>query len=46
MNIKKHIPNAITLLNLLAGLFALIHAFNGNYNEAFFDDSTYFTFIL
>ena len=35
MSIKKHIPNAITLLNLLAGLFALIHAFNVNYNEAF-----------
>ena len=35
MSIKKHIPNAITLLNLLAGLFALIHVFNGNYNEAF-----------
>ena len=35
MNIKKHIPNTITLLNLLAGLLALIHAFNGNYNEAF-----------
>lgn len=35
MSIKKHIPNTITLLNLLAGLFALIHAFNGNYNEAF-----------
>ena len=35
MGIKKHIPNAITLLNLLAGLLALIHAFNGNYNEAF-----------
>lgn len=35
MNIKKHVPNAITLLNLLAGLLALIHAFNGNYNEAF-----------
>lgn len=35
MSIKKHIPNAITLLNLLAGLLALIHAFNGNYNEAF-----------
>ncbi|WP_396151907.1 CDP-alcohol phosphatidyltransferase family protein [Flavobacterium sp.] len=32
---KKHIPNTITLLNLLAGLLALIHAFNGNYNEAF-----------
>ena len=35
MSIKKHIPNAITLLNLLAGLLALINAFNGNYNEAF-----------
>lgn len=35
MSIKKHIPNAITLLNLLAGLLALIHAFNGNYSEAF-----------
>ena len=35
MSIKKHIPNAITLLNLLACLLALIHAFNGNYNEAF-----------
>ena len=35
MSIKTHIPNSITLLNLLAGLFALIHAFNGNYNEAF-----------
>lgn len=35
MSIKKHIPNTITLLNLMAGLLALIHAFNGNYNEAF-----------
>ena len=35
MSIKKHLPNTITLLNLLAGLLALIHAFNGNYNEAF-----------
>jgi CDP-diacylglycerol--serine O-phosphatidyltransferase len=35
MSIKKHIPNTINLLNLLAGLLALIHAFNGNYNEAF-----------
>lgn len=35
MSIKKHIPNTISLLNLLAGLLALIHAFNGNYNEAF-----------
>lgn len=35
MSIKKHIPNFITFLNLTAGLLALIHAFNGNYNEAF-----------
>ena len=35
MSIKKHIPNTITLLNLLAGLLALIHAFNGNYNVGF-----------
>ena len=35
MSIKKHIPNTITLLNLLAGLLALIHAFEGNYPEAF-----------
>jgi CDP-diacylglycerol---serine O-phosphatidyltransferase len=35
MNIKKHIPNLITLLNLFAGLCALIHAFNGSYREAF-----------
>ena len=35
MSNKKHLPNTITLLNLLAGLLALIHAFNGNYNEAF-----------
>ena len=35
MGIKKHIPNVITLLNLFAGLCALIHAFNGSYREAF-----------
>jgi CDP-diacylglycerol--serine O-phosphatidyltransferase len=35
MSIKKHLPNALTLLNLFAGLCALIHAFNGNYAEAF-----------
>lgn len=35
MSIKKHIPNFITFLNLSAGLLALVHAFNGNYNEAF-----------
>ncbi|UYW02626.1 CDP-alcohol phosphatidyltransferase family protein [Flavobacterium agricola] len=32
---KKHIPNFLTFLNLSAGLLALVHAFNGNYNEAF-----------
>jgi CDP-diacylglycerol---serine O-phosphatidyltransferase len=35
MSIKKHIPNFLTMLNLSAGLLALVHAFNGNYNEAF-----------
>ncbi|ESU26130.1 CDP-diacylglycerol--serine O-phosphatidyltransferase [Flavobacterium limnosediminis JC2902] len=35
MSFKKQIPNLITFLNLTAGLLALIHAFNGNYNEAF-----------
>ena len=35
MSIKKHIPNTLTWLNLFAGLCALIHAFNGNYAEAF-----------
>lgn len=35
MSFKKQIPNLITFLNLIAGLLALIHAFNGNYNEAF-----------
>ncbi len=35
MAFKKQIPNLITFLNLICGLLALIHAFNGNYNEAF-----------
>lgn len=35
MNIKKHIPNALTLLNLLCGLLALIAIFNGFYDHAF-----------
>lgn len=35
MNIKKHIPNAFTLLNLLSGLLALIAIFNGFYDHAF-----------
>ncbi|MEQ3691710.1 MAG: CDP-alcohol phosphatidyltransferase family protein [Flavobacterium sp.] len=35
MNIKKHIPNTLTLLNLLCGLLALIAIFNGFYDHAF-----------
>ena len=36
MTIKKHIPNAITLLNLLSGLIALVYAFDDNLQMAFF----------
>ena len=36
MAIKKHIPNAITLLNLLSGLIALVYAFDDNLQMAFF----------
>ena len=35
MQIKKHIPNAITLLNLASGLLAIIAIFKGYYDEAF-----------
>ncbi len=35
MHIKKHIPNAITLLNLASGLLAIIAIFKGYYDEAF-----------
>jgi CDP-diacylglycerol--serine O-phosphatidyltransferase len=35
MQIKKHIPNAITLLNLSSGLLAIIAIFKGYYDEAF-----------
>ncbi len=35
MQIKKHIPNAITLLNLSAGLLAIIAIFRGYFDEAF-----------
>lgn len=35
MAIKKHIPNAITLLNLLSGLIALVYAFDDNLQMAF-----------
>ncbi|WP_430615554.1 CDP-alcohol phosphatidyltransferase family protein [Flavobacterium sp. JP2137] len=33
---KKHIPNAITLLNLTSGLIAAIYAFDDNLQMAFF----------
>lgn len=36
MNIKKHVPNLITLLNLLSGCIALIFAVNLNFEMAFF----------
>ncbi|WP_432671682.1 CDP-alcohol phosphatidyltransferase family protein [Flavobacterium sp. SM2513] len=36
MNIKKHIPNLITLLNLFSGCIALIYAVNMNFEMAFF----------
>lgn len=35
MNIKKHIPNFITLLNLSCGCIAAVMAFNGLYAQAF-----------
>jgi CDP-diacylglycerol--serine O-phosphatidyltransferase len=35
MQIKKHIPNSITLLNLASGLLAVIAIFKGYYDEAF-----------
>ena len=35
MNIKKHIPNLITLLNLFSGCIALIYATNNNFEMAF-----------
>ena len=36
MNIKKHIPNLITLLNLFSGCIALVFAFNQNFEMAFY----------
>ena len=36
MNLKKHIPNIITLLNLLCGCFALVFAGEANFEMAFF----------
>ncbi|WP_339887774.1 CDP-alcohol phosphatidyltransferase family protein [uncultured Flavobacterium sp.] len=35
MEIKKHVPNFITLLNLASGLLAIIAVFKGYYDEAF-----------
>lgn len=35
MEIKKHLPNFITLLNLSSGLLAVIAIFKGYYDEAF-----------
>lgn len=36
MNIKRHVPNAITLLNLFSGCIALYFAFEQNYMYAFY----------
>jgi CDP-diacylglycerol--serine O-phosphatidyltransferase len=36
MNIKKHIPNFITLLNLFCGCIALVFAFHRNFEMAFY----------
>ncbi|MFV5692412.1 CDP-alcohol phosphatidyltransferase family protein [Flavobacterium sp. LT1R49] len=36
MNIKKHIPNIITLLNLFCGCVALVFAFHRNFEMAFY----------
>lgn len=35
MNIKRHIPNFITLLNLSCGCLAALYAFGGYYSQAF-----------
>ncbi|WP_277632932.1 CDP-alcohol phosphatidyltransferase family protein [Avrilella dinanensis] len=36
MQLKQHIPNAITLLNLMSGVIALVYVFNDNLPMAFF----------
>lgn len=36
MSVTKHVPNLITLLNLAAGLIALVYAFDTNLQMAFF----------
>ncbi len=35
MGIRRHIPNAITSMNLLSGCFSIIFAVNGNFRAAF-----------
>ena len=43
MNIKKHIPNLVTLGNLFCGTLATIYAVNGHFKEtAFFVVIRYF----
>ena len=36
MTIKKHVPNAITLLNLFSGCIALVFAYNQEFEMAFY----------
>lgn len=36
MSITKYVPNALTLLNLLSGLLALVSVFNGYFDHAFY----------
>jgi CDP-diacylglycerol--serine O-phosphatidyltransferase len=36
MNIKKHVPNLITLLNLFCGCIASVFAMDGNFEMAFY----------
>lgn len=36
MNLKKHLPNAITLINLFCGCIALVFASDNNFEMAFF----------
>src|SRR6187402_3657476 len=36
MNIKKHIPNTITLLNLLCGCIAVVFVISNQFEMAFF----------
>ena len=36
MNIKKHIPNSITLLNLFCGCIAMVFVSNKDFEMAFF----------